>query len=337
MIDVTLNDTDPDDGVDPVSTVIVARPSYGDASVLPDGTVDYVHLGSEEPADFFTYTVTDFAGETSNTARVDISLNPINDPPTAVDDMAYAPPAGMGSATLINNDIDVDDGIDPASIVIAAQPTYGTLAVQIDGSVEYTHDGSLNYVDAYSYTVADNAGAVSNVANVTVQIADLIPGTLTLTPNSGNLIEGDDPWWANKGYEFTATQDFTITGGAWWIQVPAGGYVSLSIYDQVGNLLARGTQGFGQGLGVEEWYQSDLQFDCLAGNTYTASFYTDRAATSSFDRQDSPVYGYAVDGVIENLSHRSSNASGDFASEEWPDYLGNTWAPYQRLDILTHP
>jgi hypothetical protein len=209
--------------------------------------------------------------------------------------------------------------------------------VQLDGTVDYTHDNSPNYSDTWSYTIADNSGVVSNEATVNMTIADLVLQTLDMTPADGNLIETDDPLYANKGYEFTATQDFDIEGGAWWITLPVGGYVSLSIYDAGGVLLARGTQGMGQNLGLEEWYQSDLQFSFIAGQTYTASFYTNYAASSTFDRQDGPTYGYAVDGMIENLTHRSSSVSGDFASEEWPDYFGNTWAPHQRLDVWVAP
>ncbi len=337
FIDVATNDTDPDDGVDPWSAVIVNQPSNGTATVQGDGTIDYVHDGSEAPTDSFSYTISDFAGASSAPGRVEVSLTPINDAPTANDDNGYAPPGDLGTINVAANDTDPDDAIDPASIAIIAQPTYGILAVQLDGTVDYTHDGSLNYVDAFSYTIADTTGAVSNVANVTMAITDLVLTNLELTPQDGNLIETDDPWWANKGYEFTALQDFTITGGAWWIQLPVGGYVSLTIYDDTGALLARGTQGFGAGVGAEEWYQSDLNFDFVGGTTYTASFYTNLAGSSTFDRQDGPTYGYSVDGLIDNLTHRSSSVSGDYASEEWPDYFGNTWAPHQRLDVLGPP
>ena len=337
LIEVALNDTDPDDGVDLLSAQIANPPSNGTATVQLDGTIDYVHDGSENPTDSFSYTIGDFAGATSQPARVEVTFNPINDAPTAIDDNGYAPPSGLGTVYVLNNDNDPDDFLDPASVVIITQPLYGILAVQVDGTVDYSHDGSLNYVDSFSYTVQDTSGAVSNEATVSMLITDLVQTVLELTPADGNLIQTDDPYWANKGYEFTALQDFHIIGGAWWIQLPAGGYVSLSIYDQVGTLLARGTQGFGQGLGIEEWYQSDLEFDFVAGTIYTASFYTDRAASSIFDRQDGPTYGYAVNGLIDNVTHRSSGVSGDFASEEWPDYLGNTWAPHQRLDVLGPP
>ncbi len=331
QIDVALNDTDPDDGVDTLSTQIQSGPSYGTATVRFDGSVDYSHDGSELASDSFTYRIYDFAGASSNTATVDLTVNPINDPPIANDDVGNVQSGQLVNVNVGGNDVDPDGVIDLASIAITAQPAFGTLAVQLDGTVDYTHDGSPTYADAFNYTIQDTGGAVSNVATVNLTIS--VQGTiiLELTPPTGNLIQTDDPYWANKGYEFTATQTFSITGGAWWINMPVGGYVSLSIYDAGGALLARGTQA--PGTGAEDWYQSNVNYTFIAGTTYTASFYTNLAATALFDRQDSPSYGYQVDGLINNLTHRSSSVSGNNASEEWPDYFGNTWAPHQRLDV----
>jgi len=336
VIDVLANDTDAQDDMDPSTLTIVAEPLLGEVVLRPDFTVGYRHPDADITDDVFTYTVSDLAGNTSDIGTVTISVTPrVNVPPTANDDNGFAPPGALGSLNVTNNDTDPDDAVDVASVAIVAQPAFGTLVVQPDGTVEYTHDGSLNYVDGYTYVVSDMYGDESNIATVNMIITDAIE--MDLTPTTGVLIETDDPWWANKGYQFTAAQDFSISGGAWWIQLPVGGYVSLSIYDQNGILLARGTQGIGQNLGLEEWYQSDLNFNFVAGTVYTASFYTNFAASSTFDRQDGPQYGYSVAGIVNNVEHRSSSVSGDNANEEWPDYLGNTWAPHQRLDVLTGP
>jgi len=333
VLDILANDVDAQNDLDPGTVLIVDVPLYGEAILRPDGTVGYRHPDANTDDDVFTYTVGDLEGNVSEVATVTVSVTPrVNVPPTANDDVARAVPGGADLINVVANDVDPDDAVDPATVSIVVQPAYGTLVVNVDGTVEYTHDGSVNFIDAFTYVVNDTYGDTSNIASVDVTISDVI--LVELTPNSGNLIETDDPWWANKGYQFTAAQDFSITGGAWWIQLPVGGYVSLSVYDAGGALLARGTQGMGSNLGLEEWYQSDVNFDFVASQEYTVSFYTNYAASSTFDRQDSPIYGYSVGGVMDNVEHRSSSVSGDFANEEWPDYLGNSWAPHQRLDVI---
>ena len=50
-----------------------------------------------------------------------------------------------GSSTNLNlaaNDTDADDGLDLTSITIVSGPTNGSVVVNADGSVDYTHDGS---------------------------------------------------------------------------------------------------------------------------------------------------------------------------------------------------
>jgi hypothetical protein len=46
----------------------------------------------------------------------------------------------------------------------------GTLADDGNGVLTYTHDGTATTTDSFSYTVADNLGAVSNTATVSVTI-----------------------------------------------------------------------------------------------------------------------------------------------------------------------
>ncbi|MFT5456547.1 MAG: hypothetical protein ACI9K2_003032 [Myxococcota bacterium] len=157
---------------------------------------------------------------------------------------------------------------------------------------------------------------------------------LVLTPDSGLLVEGDDPYWADKGYMFRATVDFGLAGGRWWIDCPADGFVRMSVYDWPGlGLLARGSAV--PCSGVEEWVECDVEHELVAGDEYLVTFYTNRAESSLFDRQNGPLYGYSVDGRVSGVTGWSSSNSGDDAPEGTGagGYLGNTWAPYQELLI----
>ena len=84
-VDVLANDSDVDDGLDPASVNVTSGPSDGTVSVNPDGSIDYTPDPDFSGSDSFTYEVCDFAGD-CDTATVDITVNPMNEPPVADDD-----------------------------------------------------------------------------------------------------------------------------------------------------------------------------------------------------------------------------------------------------------
>ena len=73
-INVLANDSDSDGTLVPGTVTIVTQPTSGTATVNANGTVRYVPATGYAGADFFTYTVRDDIGSTSNVARVDISV-----------------------------------------------------------------------------------------------------------------------------------------------------------------------------------------------------------------------------------------------------------------------
>ena len=152
-----------------------------------------------------------------------------------------------------------------------------------------------------------------------------------LTPTTGSLVENAAPYWADKGYKFTALSNFIITGADWYLNLPAAGAVHLSIWDSAGNLLARSVDVSGDG--TERWYRTFLAYTFVAGQTYTVSFHDSVAQTSTFDRMDNPTYPYVVTGYVSGVQHVSSNTSGDGAAEQYPNSV-NSWAPLQRLLIV---
>ena len=110
--------------------------------VNADGTVDYTHDGSETVADSFTYTIDDLSGATSNTVTVNLTVTPVNDAPVAVADSFTVNEGSTTNLNLAANDTDADDGLDLSSITIVSGPTNGSIVVNADGTVDYTHDGS---------------------------------------------------------------------------------------------------------------------------------------------------------------------------------------------------
>nr|MBX2880789.1 family 16 glycosylhydrolase [Granulosicoccus sp.] len=104
-----------------------------------------------------------------------------NVPPVASDDSVGPLDAGSSiDITVLDNDSDSDGTIDAQSIVISTTPSSGDAVVQSDGIITYTHDGSPDSTqDSFTYTVQDDAQAVSNEATVLIRPI--------VQPETGNL------------------------------------------------------------------------------------------------------------------------------------------------------
>ncbi|NOQ69753.1 MAG: tandem-95 repeat protein, partial [Gammaproteobacteria bacterium] len=85
---------------------------------------------------------------------------------------------------------DIDNALDLNSIVITGAPANGSLIVNGDGTVNYTHDGSENLSDSFSYTISDITGAISNIASVTVTVNPVNDAPLALDDNQAAVDEG---------------------------------------------------------------------------------------------------------------------------------------------------
>ena len=96
IFNVSLNDTDTDDGLDLASIVVTSGPSNGLIVINDNGTITYIHDGSSTSSDLLTYTINDNSGVTSNSASVSISIRP----PDAISDLT----ATAISSTQINLD-----------------------------------------------------------------------------------------------------------------------------------------------------------------------------------------------------------------------------------------
>ncbi len=164
-IDVLANDSDIDG--DELAIISMTAPSHGTAYI--DGgmiyyTPDENYYGSDE----FNYTISD--GFATDTATVHITILPVNDAPVALNDSATT---DEDKAVFINvsmNDYDVDGTIDLGSIVIVDYPSHGSLEIYANGTVKYTPDANYYGNDEFNYTIKDNEGGVSNVANVVITI-----------------------------------------------------------------------------------------------------------------------------------------------------------------------
>lgn len=171
-IDVLANDSDSDGSLNYNSLTVVTAPTNG--SVTLD-TVElsgfiYTPQSGFSGSDSFTYQVQDNEGSLSNTATVTITVEPLNQPPVAVNDSASVEVAQSVTITVLDNDSDADGTLQAGTVEIVQSAQMGTTQVSSSGEIIYFHTGTSEGEDSFTYRVQDNQGAASNTATVTVTI-----------------------------------------------------------------------------------------------------------------------------------------------------------------------
>ncbi|MEW8615884.1 MAG: Ig-like domain-containing protein [Candidatus Thiodiazotropha endolucinida] len=180
-------------GDTPVTVSLVTDVTNGSLTLSGDGTFSYTHDGSENFTDSFTYRVTDNDGETAD-ATVTINITPVSDatPVANADSITVAEGATAttlvgGSSTVLNNDTGLGDT--PVTVSLVTDVTNGTLTLNGDGTFSYTHDGSENFTDSFTYRVTDNDGETAD-ATVTINITPVSDQTPVANADSITVAEG---------------------------------------------------------------------------------------------------------------------------------------------------
>ena len=164
-IAVLENDRDADG--DPLTVAEVSAPAHGTARLTDAGTVEYTPEPDFHGSDRFTYVVDDGTGETAR-ATVDVTVQPVNDPPQALDDAGDTPEDTPVTIAVLENDRDGDG--DALALVEASAPAHGTARLTDAGTVEYTPEPDFHGSDRFTYTVGDGSGLTAQAAvAVTVQ------------------------------------------------------------------------------------------------------------------------------------------------------------------------
>ncbi|MDA9360163.1 Ig-like domain-containing protein [Flavobacteriaceae bacterium] len=168
---VLTNDSDPEG--EAITAIEVTPPVNGTLTLLTNGNFTYTHDNSATVTDSFTYTPRDTYSNIGNTTTVTIY---INNPPVGVTETIALFEGGTATTTtaaatsVLSNDTDADTGDDALlTATIGTSPLYGTLALNADGSFTYTHSGSEDFTDSFTYIPFDGKGyGLPTVVSVTV-------------------------------------------------------------------------------------------------------------------------------------------------------------------------
>ena len=177
------NDADVDGGT--LTVTGVTPGASGSVTIGENGTVTYSHDGSETTLDSFTYTVSDGQGGTAS-GTVTVTVTPVNDAPVAGADGLTVEEGGVGTVAVLGNDADVDGGT--LTVTGVTPGASGSVALNVDGTVTYSHNGSETTSDSFNYTVSDGQGGT---ATGTV--------TVTVTPVNDAPVAGADGLTVDEG------------------------------------------------------------------------------------------------------------------------------------------
>ncbi|MCB1914612.1 MAG: DUF4347 domain-containing protein, partial [Rhodocyclaceae bacterium] len=180
-------------GDTPVTVSLVTDVSFGSLTLNADGTFTYTHDGTENFSDSFTYRVTDNDGETSD-ATVSITITPVSDQtPVANADSITVAEGGTATSldsaatSVLANDAGLGDT--PVTVSLVTDVSFGSLTLNADGTFSYTHDGTENFSDSFTYRVTDNDGETSD-ATVSITITPVSDATPVANADAITVAEG---------------------------------------------------------------------------------------------------------------------------------------------------
>jgi hypothetical protein len=247
---LAANDTDVDGDTLTVTAVTATATSHGTA-VLANGVVIYTpDANYNGPADF-SYTVSDGNGGTAD-GTVSVTVNPVNDPPVAVDDAVSTSedtPLVFAATQLAANDTDIENDTLTVTAVTPTATTHGTVTLVAvglpgpaglrsapvrtasggipfgpapppPGSIVYTPAANFNGSADFDYTVSDgNGGTATGHVQVTVASVNDAP-VVAVSPGSATYVENASATAVEPELAVSDVDSTNLTGAT--VQITAG-------------------------------------------------------------------------------------------------------------------
>ena len=242
-----------------LTVALLAPPTQGTVELSANGALTYTPAADYCGNDVFRYQASD--GTNTDTARVDIVVDCVADPPVARADAYVAnedEPLAVPPTGVLGNDTDADAS--PLIASNATQPANGGVTLASDGSFvylpvsNYCNERAGATPDAFTY-VADDGAAVSAPASVSVTVrcvddapvgaADTYAATedTPLTIAAPGVLANDtdvdaEPLSASFGAAVNGSLQLSTSGG--FVYTPRPDYCSTSAPDMLSYRLTDG-------------------------------------------------------------------------------------------------
>jgi VCBS repeat-containing protein len=287
---ILSNDSDGDN--DPLTVVKVSDPAHGSLVLNSNGSFTYTPNANFNGNDSFTYKANDNQAD-SGIATVSITVNPVNDPPAAVND-AYSTNQGttltVNAPGVLGNDSDIEGS--GLTAVLATDASHGVLTLNPNGGFTYIPTGGYSGTDTFTYRANDGQLA-SNIATVTIQV------NAQATPSGSSLSFG--------GNDYVTFGDLDLTGSftiEFWMKANSRtGWASVLMKNS--------------DYGLEFDPQGRLSTSIYNGSTWDGYIYYDGITTGQWhhiamvwDEVGNDLYLY-VDGVMVGSDTNRGNHSAN--------------------------
>ncbi|MEZ5001554.1 MAG: Ig-like domain-containing protein [Chitinophagales bacterium] len=166
---------------DPITTIAMCdQGSIGTGAPTTQTCVEYVADANVYGQD--TICIVSCVGTICDTSIVVITIDPVNDQPTAIDDAATTQedtPIDIDVTANDNDNLDPLGNIDPTTVVVITNPSNGTTVVDsVTGVVTYTPELDFVGVDAFEYVVCDDGYPLPALCDTALVTVTVLPGNL---------------------------------------------------------------------------------------------------------------------------------------------------------------
>jgi len=174
-VEIELGGDDEEDPIDALTIRVITEPEGGALDVVEGAAplvVTYTPAQDFNGADGLTFVVVDTDGAESEPFEVFVNVQPVNDAPVAVDDVAQTPEEVSARINVTANDTDIDDEPDDLIVFEVGEAANGTVEIGPANlqSVTYHPNDGFAGEDTFTYRVRDRDGA-DDTATVTVTVA----------------------------------------------------------------------------------------------------------------------------------------------------------------------
>jgi len=192
-LDVLANDSISPDTGETLTITAVGAPDNGGTATTDGSTITYTPFSMFFGTETFTYTINDGTPGSDDTATVTVTVDGVNDPPTANDDsLSVTEDSTNNSLDVLANDSVSPDTGETLTITTVGTPNNGGTATTDGLTITYSPATNFFGTEIFTYTINDGTPGSDDTATVIVTVDNV-----------------NDPPTASNDTTFSADEDST--------------------------------------------------------------------------------------------------------------------------------